>query len=88
MHYVFLRRKNETEREGEGKGKEKGEGVGRVGAERERWGREREQQKEKPDDVVNLNIRCWSLFDKKQNTRHISWMLSSCPEATDPNFYI
>lgn len=55
------------------------EGKGEVG-EREREERGRQ-----------LLVWCsWTLglFDKKQNTRHISWKVSSCPEATDPNFYI
>lgn len=54
--------------------------------EKGKW--ERERGGETAVGVMQLNTRCWSLFDKKQNARHMSWKFSSCPEATDPNFYI
>lgn len=85
MHEVFLWKKNERERE---EGEREGEWEGGREAEREGGGGERERERKTAGDVMQLNTRCWSLFDKTQNTRHISWQLSSCPEATDPNFYI
>lgn len=75
---MFLKKKNEKERK-KGRGRQREREVGEQARERER---------ETAGDVMQLNTRCWSLFDKKQNTRHTSWKLSSCPEATDPNFYI
>lgn len=79
---MFPRKNSKKERKKErGRGKRR-----RRQKEKGRW--ERGRERETAVGVMQLNTRCWSLFDKKQNTRHISWKISSCPEATDPNFYI
>lgn len=74
---------NEKERKKE-RGRELGIGIG---SQRKReLGETGKRERITAGDMMQLNIRCWSLFDNKQNTRHVSWKISSCPEATVPIF--